>query len=245
MITKFRDFVSGFFLLMLLWYTAYIIIDRNVMPNPVLVIRALPGLLEHNILTHFAHSFYRVFMSLGISMAAGLTIGILAASKTFAKILNPFIYFTYPIPRVALLPVVMLVFGFGDASKIIMITLIVVFPIILVVRDGVRDIPGEMYNAVTCLGASRFQVFLIITLPWAAASIFSTLRLSLGTAVAVLFFTETYGTNYGMGFFIMDMWQRINYVMMFAGIAVLSFAGFLLFVIIDIVENIVLKWKRV
>lgn len=245
MLTKFRDFAIGLSLLVLLWFLAFVFVDRNVVPHPILVVRAMPDLVRHNIFSHFAHSFFRVFFSLGVSMVAGLAIGIMAGSETFAKILNPLIYFTYPIPRVALLPVVMLVFGFGNASKIIMISLIIVFPIMLVVRDGVRDIPKEVYNSITCLGASKFQVFVVITLPWAAASIFSTLRLSLGTAIAILFFTETYGTDYGMGFFIMDMWRRINYVMMFAGIAALSFAGFMLFAAIDVIESRVLRWKRV
>ena len=244
MLGKLRDIVLGFALLMLLWYAAYVSIDRNVMPSPILVIRALPDLLNHNIFAHLAHSLYRVLMSLGVSMLAGLFIGILAAGKSFGKILDPFIYVMYPIPRIAFLPVIMLVFGFGDASKIIMIAIVVVFPIILVVRDGVRDIPRELYNAITCLGASKLQVFYVITLPWAAASVFSTLRVSLGISFAILFFTETYGTNYGMGFFIMDMWQRINYVMMFAGIVTLGILGFFLFVAIDVVESFVLRWKK-
>ena len=245
MLARLRDFVIGFSFLMFLWYVAYLVIDRNVMPSPFVVLRALPSLAHHNILSHLTHSLFRVFMSLCISMAAGLAIGIMAASKTFAKILGPFIYFTYPIPRVAFLPVAMLVFGFGDASKIIMISIIIVFPIILVVRDGVRDIPKEMFHTITCLGASRFQVFYVVTLPFALSCIFSTLRLSVGTAFAILFFTETYGTNFGMGFFIMDMWQRINYVMMFAGIVALGLFGFVVFLIIDVVENVALRWKRV
>ena len=244
LLNKLKSFFIGLAMVGILWYTAYLTIDRNVMPNPLIVLRALPSLLDHNIATHFIRSLYRIFMGLSISMFIGLAVGILAAGKMLSKVLTPFIYFTYPIPRVAFLPVVMLVFGLRDVSKIIMIALIVTFPVILIVRDSVKDIPKETYNTLTCLGASKLQVFFTITLPWAASSILSTVRISLGTAIAILFFTETYGTTYGMGFFILDMWQRINYVMMFAGIIVLSMTGFLMFVCVDILEDVILKWKK-
>lgn len=244
LISKLKSFALGLALLIIIWYLAYWIIDRSVIPNPFLVLRTLPTLLEHNVASHFVHSLYRLFMALTLSMGIGLIVGLAAANKHFSKVLNPFIYFTYPIPRVALLPVVMLVFGLRDISKIIMITLIVVYPIIIVVRDSVKDIPKEMYNTLICLGASKFQMFVFVTLPWAVSGILSTLRISLGTAVAILFFTEAYGTRYGMGFFVLDMWQRINYVLMFAGIVLLSMTGFILFVFIDVLEEVLLKWKK-
>lgn len=244
LISKLKSFILGPALVGIIWYFAYWIIDRNVMPNPFLVLSALPALLEHNVISHLAHSLYRIFLALSLSMIIGLIVGLAAADKNLSKILTPFIYFTYPIPRVALLPVVMLVFGLRDVSKIIMITLIVVYPIIIVVRDSVKDIPKETYSSLICLGASKFQMFLFVTLPWAVSGILSTLRISLGTAVAILFFTEAYGTRYGMGFFILDMWQRINYVLMFAGIVVLSMTGFILFVFIDVLEEVLLRWKK-
>ncbi|MCL1997783.1 MAG: ABC transporter permease subunit [Turicibacter sp.] len=244
LVEKLRSFGIGLVIVGAIWYLAYIVIDRAVMPNPMLVIQSLPTLLNHNIGTHFMHSMYRAFMGLFFSMTIGLVVGILAANVHAAKVLTPFLYFTYPIPRVALLPVIMLVFGLGDTSKIIMITLIVAYPIIIVVRDSVKDIPKETYNTLICLGATRVQMFFTVTLPWAASGVLSAMRISLGTAIAILFFTETYGTSFGMGFFILDMWQRINYVLMFAGIVVLSFTGFIIFVFIDVLEDVLLRWRK-
>jgi len=68
-------------------------------------------------------------------------------------------------------------------------------------------------------------------------------RLALGTAISILFFTETFGTQYGMGFFIMDSWLRVNYLDMYAGIVVLSFIGFCLFVSIDYLERKICSWR--
>ena len=238
------NFFIGSLTTLLLWYVFYLIIDHAVLPNPIVVLSSLPNLLNHNIFSHFLHSLYRMFMGLFISMMVGLILGILASNEKASKVFNPFLYFIYPIPRVAFLPVVMLVFGLTDTAKIVMITIVVVFPIIVVVRDTIRQIPKITYNSLICLGANRWQMFRFITLPYAVAGILSTLRISLGTSMAILFFTETYGTRYGMGFFILDMWQRINYVMMFAGIVVLGVTGFILFVFIDILENILLRWRK-
>jgi len=236
----------GALLVLCLWYVAYLLTDLNVLPSPFVVFRALPTLFEQDILVHAQNSAYRVFMALLFSMVIGLVLGILSAGNNLlSRILTPFIYFTYPIPRVALLPVVLLVFGLSDLSKIIMITLIVVYPIIIVVRDSVNAIPKQTYNTLLCYGANRLQVFFYVTLPWAVGSILSTARISLGTALSILFFTEAYGARRGMGFFILDAWMRLNFVQMYAGIVALSIAGFILFLLIDVLESIALRWKEV
>jgi len=239
------NFAAGGVLVLALWYVAHIALDVNVLPSPFAVLAAVPGLVSQDILIHAYHSAFRVFVAMALSMLIGLVVGIAAAGKNLlSRLLTPFIYFTYPIPRVALLPAVLLIFGLTDTSKIIMITIIVVYPIIVVVRDSVKDIPRQTYNTLICYGASRAQVFFYITLPWAVSGILSTARISLGTAISILFFTETYGTRRGMGFFIMESWMRLNYVQMYAGIVVLSMAGFALFVVIDVVESIALRWKK-
>ena len=239
------NFSVGALLVLALWYLAYFVMDVNVLPSPLVVLAEVSGLRDHGILTHAYHSAFRVAAALLLSILIGLALGITAASKSIvSRVLTPFIYFTYPIPRVALLPAVMLVFGLTDVSKIIMITLIVVYPIIIVVRDSVKDIPKQTYNTLICYGASKAQLFYYVTLPWAVSGILITARISLGTAMSILFFTETYGTRYGMGFFILDSWMRLNYVQMYAGIVVLSLSGFVLFVIIDVIEHFALRWKK-
>ena len=72
----------------------------------------------------------------------------------------------------------------------------------------------------------------------------TSLRVAMGTAISVLFFTETFGTKYGMGYFIMDSWLRVNYLDMYAGIVVLSLIGLFLFGFLDLVENYFCKWKK-
>ncbi|MDG0144158.1 ABC transporter permease subunit, partial [Salmonella enterica subsp. enterica] len=94
------------------------------------------------------------------------------------------------------------------------------------------------------LGASSWQKFKVITLPAGLSSILSALRVALGTAIAILFFTEVYGTEYGLGYFVMDAWGRLDYLDMYSGILVLSAVAFILFLLIDVLENRLLKWRQ-
>jgi taurine transport system permease protein len=151
---------------------------------------------------------------------------------------------TYPIPKIALLPVVMLFFGLGETSKVLMIMLILLFQVIISVRDGVKAIPESTYDVLTSIGASSMQKFWNVTLPGALSVILSTIRISLGTAISVLFFTEIYGTEHGMGFFIMDAWLRLDYPEMYAGIMLFSLVGFVLFLLVDLLDYRFMKWRR-
>lgn len=86
-------------------------------------------------------------------------------------------------------------------------------------------------------------MFTEIIVPASLSKVLTATRLALGTAVSILFFTETFGTEYGMGYFIMDSWMRVNYLDMYAGIVVLSFMGFCIFTAIDIAENYICSWQ--
>jgi NitT/TauT family transport system permease protein len=147
------------------------------------------------------------------------------------------------VPKLALLPIIMLLFGLGETSKLIMIVLIIVFQIIITSRDAVKGIPTEIFRSLQSLGASRRQIFTEIIIPAALPEVLTATRLALGTAVSILFFTETFGTEYGMGYFVMDSWMRVNYLEMYAGIVVLSFMGFCIFSLIDITEKYICSWR--
>lgn len=241
---KFKMFLQGFIIFNVLWYLASMIVNMKVLPKPTEVYFGINNLYGESLYIHVLISLYRVGMGLIISLALGTFTGLLMAySNTWNKVLNPLVYFTYPIPKTALLPMVMLLFGLGDSSKIIIIVLILVFQIIVAVRDAAVNIPSGTYDSIRSLGASKLQTFAHITLPAVLPELLTTLRLSLGTALSILFFAEGYGTQYGIGYYILDAWTRIDYVGMYAGIVILSLLGFALFISVDIVEDTVCKWK--
>lgn len=234
----------GLIIILVLWYITSLIVHLPIIPNPVLVFINLGQVFADKIAIHVFYSLMRIIEGIAIALLIGVPLGLVMGYFPKAdKLLSPLLYFAYPIPKIALLPIIMVLFGLGEASKLIMIVIIIIFQIIITARDAVKDIPAETFYSLKSLGASRGQVFTEIIIPASLAEILTATRLALGTTISILFFTETFGTEFGMGFFIMDSWLRVNYLDMYAGIIVLSLVGFALFVLIDSIERRVCAWR--
>lgn len=237
--------LAGFVLFNVIWLVCAKTLQLKALPLPQDVYMAFPQALENGIGDHLLSSLRRVVIGLAISSGLALVVGIVMGySKIANRVLGPLLYFTYPVPKLALLPIVMILFGIGETSKIVIIVLIIVFQLILSVRDAVTAIPKEDYAVLTSLRASAFNQMKHITFPAVLPAFLSALRVSVGIAMSALFFTETFGTDKGLGFYITDSWMRIDYIQMYFGIFILSLSGFLLFLLFDMIENISCKWKN-
>lgn len=244
-ILKIIHALIAFLFLNVLWWLASIKLHQNMLPSPIAVYKHLFEMNPQVLWLHTYNSVIRLFWGMFIAVMIGLIVGLLMGRFTKVnQLLDPIVYLTYPIPKIALLPIIMLLFGLGNTSKIMLLVLIIVFQVILSVRDGVKTIPQSYYHHLYVLGATTFQQFYKITLPAAFAAILNAIRIALGTAIAILFFTEVYGTSYGLGFFIMDAWGRLDYLDMYSGILVLSLVAFVLFQIIDWAEYRTNKWRK-
>lgn len=238
-------FLQGFLLINLIWLIAFLWMHTPVIPNPVLVYQNFGSAFTDDMLLHILYSLRRIAIGLAMSLAVGIPVGIIMAySEKANKILYPLIYFSYPIPKTALLPIAMLVWGMRDGSKIAIIFLIIVFQVIVSVRDSVKNIDPSLYGVTVSAGANQGQIIRYITLPAILPELLTSIRISLGTAVSILFFVEGYGTKYGMGYFIVDAWSRINYIDMYIGIIVISVIGFALFVAVDFISDQLCRWNR-
>ena len=226
------------------WYLFSFISNRPIIPYPHIVLHDL-FFNNSNMFVHLSKSVMRIFFGILFALILGYPLGLLMGFyKKIDKFLSPIIYLTYPIPKIALLPIIMLFFGLGNLPKIIMIVLIIIFQIILAARDGVKDIDDEVYHTLFSLGAKNREIFTNVVIPATISKVLTSLRIAIGTSISVLFFTETFGTEHGMGFYIVDAWMRFNYVEMYGGILVLSILGLLLFFILDLLEWILCPWNR-
>lgn len=237
-------FIQGFLLINVIWFVSSIVLNTNVVPNPIDVYKHFDNILTNNVFFHILYSLKRILIGLILSLLIGIPIGVLMAySKNANKILYPLIYFSYPIPKTALLPVAMLLLGMRDGSKIAIMFLVIVFQVIVSVKDSVNNIDSTLYQVIRSVGANKGQILWHVTLPAILPQLLTSIRVSLGTAVSILFFVEGYGTKFGMGYYILDAWSRINYIDMYVGIIVISFVGFLLFVLIDLISEKLCKWN--
>jgi len=143
-----------------------------------------------------------------------------------------------------LLPLIIILFGIGNFSKIFLIALIVFFQILVTTRDAARTIHRNYFHAMQTLGATRLQIYRHVILPASLPKILTALRISIGTAVAILFFVESFATTTGLGYIIMDSWGRADYVALYTGISCMALLGFALYLLLDRLERRLCAWTR-
>ena len=242
---SFRMFALGICLCLALWAGMAYLLQMPVIPSPVQVLLRLAAKFPDTIAVHAGYSLMRIVLGLFAAVTVGYPVGVLMGYfPRVNRLLAPLLYLTYPVPKIALLPVVMLLFGVGEWSKLILVFLIIVFQVVVAVRDAVAAIPSETYAPLRVLGASFAQIVRHIIVPASLPKFITAVRVAMATAISVLFFTETFGTQYGIGYYIMDAWLRVNYLDMYAGIVVLSAMGLLLFILLDWTERRMCAWNH-
>ena len=228
-----------------LWYLLHIIVDSPAIPSPFDAFKNFITILPGTLLIHIGMSFVRIVAAILISLVAGSIIGVLIGMNKKADILlSPIIYVLYPLPKIAFMPILMILFGIGEKPKILLIIFIIIFQFILAARDGIKDIPKEIFLSVYSLGLGRLHVYRHLVIPGIMSKVITATRNTIGISISVLFFSENFATSYGIGYFIMNSWSMVNYVEMFSGIIALGLMGLLLFKAIDIIEKYLCPWTR-
>lgn len=228
----------------LIWKAASLALGAALLPAPEdAVARFASEVLTAGFWVNFGVSAWRAVAAMALAWAVAFPLGMLMGSvKRADDILSPFVFLTYPIPKIVLLPVFLLVLGLGDLSKIAMIALILGYQILVTTRDGVRSIHPKYFDSVRSLGGGRRHLLTEVLLPAALPYGFTSLRLGTGVSVAVLFFVESFATTRGLGYMIMDSWGRMDYEGMFTGIFGMSILGAGLYELANWLERTSCAW---
>jgi NitT/TauT family transport system permease protein len=236
-------YLIAIIIILMIWFLLAIAIDSPALPTPIATV---PMLIKFagQLGPDFLVSLYRVViaMVLGtvIAMPLGLAIG---RSPKLDGIFGPLLYILYPIPKIVFLPVLLVLMGIADAPKILLIAITIFFQVLVSVRDAAKEVPEQSIISMRSLGASRLDVFRHVVVPASLPELFTALRISSGTAVAILFFAEAFAGSTGLGYFIVDSWALLNYPRMFAGIIAMAILGVLLYEIFDIMERKLARWR--
>ncbi|BAJ62407.1 MULTISPECIES: ABC transporter permease [Anaerolinea] len=243
---KRRDYLLALLALLALWQILAWLVNQPILPDPWRVLRALvQETLSGDLPKHFLASLWRVvastLLSILLAAPAGLVLG---QSRRLNRLFTPMIYLLYPIPKVVFVPVLLLFFGIGDLSKILVIFLILFFQILVLVRDQAAALRPELILSVRSLGAGRRALFRFVYLPASLPGILTALRQSIGTAVAVLYVAELFATRVGLGYYIYFQGSTLlNYPAMYAGILAMSFLGLGLYFLVDGLERRLCRWQ--
>ncbi|TYT74002.1 ABC transporter permease [Desulfobotulus mexicanus] len=230
---------AGIAALLVFWQAGAMALDRPILPGPVTV---LPLFFQHlwgDLGLHFLASAGRVILAILIAVSTAAPLGlILGQSPRINRIFSPVITILYPVPKIVFLPVIYVLMGITDFSKIFLISLILFFQILVVVRDEAASLTPELIASVRSLGAGRRALFRFVYLPATLPAILTALRVSVGTAVAVLFIAEQALTQWGLGYYIVvETYQVLRYPEMYTGILAMGLLGSLLYGVIRIIER--------
>jgi NitT/TauT family transport system permease protein len=244
---KRRDAFLAALVLLLLWQLLALVIRLPILPAPLEVFGVFLHELGNGLSSHFVFSLWRVFAGMALSVLVAVPVGLaLGGSRSLNRIVSPFIYLLYPIPKVVFVPVVILFLGIGDTAKITIMFLILFFQIVVLVRDQAAGLPQQLIQSLHSLGAGRRALFRFVYLPASLPAILTALRQSIGTAVAVLYITELSATKYGLGYYIYYNGSTLlDYPAMYAGVVAMSLLGLGMYFTVDWVERKWCQWKFV
>ncbi len=204
------------------------IVSPDILPSILAIAVALIDLFASGtILEHMRVSLFRAFTGLGLAMVFGITAGVTMAWFMPVRIvLNPLIQMFYPMPKSALIPVVIIWFGIGDASKIVLVFLGCMLPMVVGTFNGARGVDRETIWSARSMGTGDFEMIWRILLPSAMPEILNGARTALALCFALLVSAELLISRHGLGFLIGNYNEIGDNTRMFAVILIFALIGY-------------------
>ncbi|KTS32503.1 taurine ABC transporter permease TauC [Pantoea sp. B270] len=221
--------------LLLLWWgvTALGLIAPLFLPPPqqvlhkLLVIAGPQGFMDATLWQHLGASLTRMLVALFFAALIGIPVGIaMGLSPAVRGLLDPLIELYRPVPPLAYLPLMVIWFGIGETSKILLIYLAIFAPVTLSTLAGVKNTQQVRIRAAQALGATRWQLLRFVILPGALPEILTGLRIGLGVGWSTLVAAELIAATRGLGFMVQSAGEFLATDVVLAGIAVIALIAF-------------------
>jgi len=195
---------------------------------------------------HIGASFKAIGYGMALAVAIGITFGIaLGASRTVSDYTEVYLNALYATPLVAIAPLLILWLGIGVASKVAVVFLMAVFPIIISTASGVRNVDNHYLEVARAFGATPRQLVAKVLVPAALPFVLTGIRLAVGRAIVGVVVGELFGANAGLGFLIYTSGQTFDVAALFVGILCLAVAGVTLTAAVQRLEHSLVRWKPV
>lgn len=199
---------------------------------------------DGSIYEHLQVSGYEFAVGYGLAVIVGVPLGILMGwYRRINAVLDPFVSALYATPRIALLPLVMIWFGIGLGSKIAIVFLGAIFPILVNTITGVRTVEADFIKVARSFGGNDWQMFTTVALPSSVPMLLSGLRLGLGHALVGIVVGEMYGATHGLGYLIAQSGARFQTDKVMVGIILIAAAGVALAEILRAIERRFERWR--
>lgn len=227
--------IATLLVLVVVWWavTALKLISPLFLPAPQQVLHQLyviaspQGFMDATLWQHLAASLTRILIALLAAVVIGVPVGIaMGLNNTVRGILDPLIELYRPVPPLAYLPLMVIWFGIGETSKILLIYLAIFAPVALSAVAGVRSVSQVRVRAAQALGASKLQVLRYVVLPSALPEILTGIRIGLGVGWSTLVAAELIAATRGLGFMVQSAGEFLATDVVIAGISVIALIAF-------------------
>lgn len=216
-------------LVLVIWQLVVVagLLDQRFFPTPIQVAGAIGDLAASGELWEdVSASLQRIAIGFVLGAVPGVVLGLLMGwFKSVRAFFNPLIAATYPIPKIALLPLFLVIFGIGETSKVVTVATAGFFLVLIATADGVSRIDPVLIQAAQNYGAKRGRLFTKVILPATLPAIWTGLRLSLGVSLLIIVAAEFIAANNGIGELIWTSWSTLAVAKMYAGLVVIAVLG--------------------
>jgi NitT/TauT family transport system permease protein len=215
-------------------------------PFSSVVVTLVKSLQSGELAYHTWVSGVEFFLGFALAAVVGIPLGLaMATNETLSDFVDPVLAALYATPTVALAPLFILWLGVDTPSKIAVVFLVAVFPILINTATGVRSVDGHLVEAAHAFGSSRLQIFTKVLVPSSLPFIIAGLRLGVGRGIVGVVVGELFGARAGLGFMLIQAGQVFDTAGLFAGVLVLAVTGVLSVAVLQRLEQRLAPWREV
>ncbi len=221
------------------------ILDPQFWPTPLAVAESMVETVRSGYLTsNLGTSLMRFFYGWGIGSVCGIALGVMLGTvRPLRMAIEPLISAIFTVPKLALFPLLLLLFGLGETPKILLIALTVFVVVTISTTTAIIAIPETMKEPLQSFDASRWQMLRHLTVPMVLPDIFNALRITTGMGVLVLVAIEMVQGASGLGYVIWSSWQVYDVERMYVGIVTMSLVGVVLQYLVIWCGQMIMPWR--
>jgi NitT/TauT family transport system permease protein len=216
------------------------------LPAPSSIARYLFRMIaDGSIVFHLGVTVLRILVGFLVAAVGGVVVGLLMGmSPTVARVADPWIAALYPLPKISLIPLLIIWLGTGEAYKIVISAFTAFFPVVISTYAGIRQADPGLIKAAEDLGANRRQIQVKIVIPAAIPNIFAGFKLAMGVAIILVVAAEMIGGTgrSGMGYLLINAGQVMETEKVFAGLIVLAVLGVVVTKLQDWIDRRIAPW---
>jgi NitT/TauT family transport system permease protein len=228
------------------WLVHTEILSALFFPSPTVIFQTLmQGLIQGEFLSHIGITLSRMLTGGIAGIFAGLLAGLcMGWSPRLRAVADPFIAAAHPLPKIAILPLIMIIFGIGEMSKIVVIAVSAFFPMVINTVSGVRQINPVYFEVAENYGAKPFKVFTRVIIPGSLPMIMTGVRLAVNRSLVITIASELVSAQKGLGAMIWLAWETLRTEELYASLLITAVLGICFNALVQFATNRLVPWQE-